>query len=299
MRLLITGATGHSGVFFLEYLNNNNLGFDSIRCIVRATSDLSVFKNFNNLDFEYVQGDIENQDFLNEVASDVDVILNIANIRFSTLLVEAAVKNSVPWLIGVHTTGRYSKFKSASSEYIAIEDKLLAERKIDLTILRPTMIYGSMRDKNMSKLVKFLDKSPVFPIFGDGSNLMQPVRAQDLGKAYYDVLKNREKTMNKEYNLSGADEIRYEQIINVVSGYLNKKTYLIKLPIKLSYGFTKMANKIIPKFPINEEQVLRMQEDKVFSHEDAKKDFGYSPSSFKEGIKFEVEEYLRGKGRKQ
>lgn len=299
MRLLITGATGHSGVFFLEYLNNNNLGFDSIRCIVRATSDLSVFKNFNNLDFEYVQGDIENQGFLNEVASDVDVILNIANIRFSTLLVETAVKNSVSWLIGVHTTGRYSKFKSASSEYIAIEDKLLAERKIDLTILRPTMIYGSMRDKNMSKLVKFLDRSPVFPIFGDGSNLMQPVRAQDLGKAYYDVLKNREKTMNKEYNLSGADEIRYEQIINVVSGYLNKKTYLIKLPIKLSYSLSKIANKIIPKFPINEEQVLRMQEDKVFSHEEAKKDFAYSPSSFKEGIKVEVEEYLRGKCRKQ
>lgn len=296
MRLLITGATGHSGIFFLEHLNNNNLGFDSIRCLVRGTSDLSVFNNFNNLDFEYVQGDIEDYDFLDKVSSEVDVILNIANIRFSSLLVEAAVKNSVPWLIGVHTTGRYSMFKSASAEYISIEDKLLAERKIDLTILRPTMIYGSMKDKNMSKLIKFLDKSRIFPVFGDGSNLMQPVRAQDLGRAYYDVLKNSEVTKNKEYNLSGLDEIRYDQIIKLVSRFLNKKTYLIKFPIKLSYSLSKFANKVIPKFPINEEQVLRMQEDKVFSHEEAKKDFGYNPATFKDGIKIEVEEYLRIKG---
>lgn len=299
MRLLITGATGHSGIFFLEHLNNNNLGYNNIRCLVRPTSDLSALNDFDNLNIEYVEGDIDDQTFLNEISNEVDVILNIANIKFSIPLVEAAVKNSVLWVIGVHTTGRYSKFKSASFEYISIEDKLLAERKVDLTIIRPTMIYGSMKDKNMSKLVKFLAKSPVFPIFGDGSNLMQPVRAQDLAQAYYDILNNSEVTKNKEYNLSGLDEIRYEKIIKIVSSYLDKKVFLVKLPINLSYRLSKLANKIIPNFPINEEQVLRMQEDKVFSHEEAKKDFGYNPLSFNEGIKVEVDEYLRSKGTKK
>lgn len=296
MRLLITGATGHSGVFFLEHLNNNNLGYDNIRCLIRSTSDTSELQKFKNLNFEFVKGDIEDQGFLNEVCSDTDVILNIANIRFSALLVEAAVNNSVTWLIGVHTTGRYSQFKSASAEYISIEDKLLEERKINLTILRPTMIYGSMKDRNMSKLIKFLDKSKFFPVFGDGSNLLQPVRAQDLGKAYYDVLRNKGVTQNKEYDLSGLDEIRYDDIIKTISSYLNKKVFFVKIPIKLSYLLSKAANKIIPKFPINEEQVLRMQENKVFSHEKARQDFGYEPTNFKDGIKFEVEEYLKNKG---
>ena len=260
---------------------------------------MSALNDFDNLNIEYVEGDIDDQTFLNEISNEVDVILNIANIKFSIPLVEAAVKNSVLWVIGVHTTGRYSKFKSASFEYISIEDKLLAERKVDLTIIRPTMIYGSMKDKNMSKLVKFLAKSPVFPIFGDGSNLMQPVRAQDLAQAYYDILNNSEVTKNKEYNLSGLDEIRYEKIIKIVSSYLDKKVFLVKLPINLSYRLSKLANKIIPNFPINEEQVLRMQEDKVFSHEEAKKDFGYNPLSFNEGIKVEVDEYLRSKGTKK
>lgn len=49
------------------------------------------------------------------------------------------------------------------------------------------------------------------------------------------------------------------------------------------------------KAMISVEQVLRMNEDKVFSHEDASADFGYSPKGFEEGIRGEVEEYLQDK----
>ncbi|WP_268807445.1 hypothetical protein [Tepidibacillus decaturensis] len=40
-----------------------------------------------------------------------------------------------------------------------------------------------------------------------------------------------------------------------------------------------------------------MQEDKDFNYDEAAKDFGYTPLSFQEGIKGEVEEYLRSKQR--
>jgi len=38
-----------------------------------------------------------------------------------------------------------------------------------------------------------------------------------------------------------------------------------------------------------------MNEDKVFPHADAARDFGYSPASFQDGIKGEVAEYLAGR----
>ncbi|HZK60446.1 MAG TPA: hypothetical protein VFC41_00130, partial [Anaerovoracaceae bacterium] len=57
----------------------------------------------------------------------------------------------------------------------------------------------------------------------------------------------------------------------------------------------KVYNSIFGKRAIiSVEQVLRMQEDKVFDHEMAKNDFGYNPVSFEEGIKDEVQEYLQG-----
>ncbi|MDD4566107.1 MAG: hypothetical protein PHE79_11620, partial [Eubacteriales bacterium] len=45
---------------------------------------------------------------------------------------------------------------------------------------------------------------------------------------------------------------------------------------------------------ITVEQVMRMQEDKAFSHEEAYRDFGFDPLPFEEGIREEVDEYLAG-----
>ena len=41
------------------------------------------------------------------------------------------------------------------------------------------------------------------------------------------------------------------------------------------------------------EKMLRLGEDRSFSHEAASRDFGYAPDSFNEGLKREVEEYMK------
>ena len=153
------------------------------------------------------------------------------------------------------------------------------------------MIYGSSRDRNMYKLIKFIDKFPVFPIFGSGNNLMQPVTARDLAIAYQQVLNNKQTCINQNYNLSGQYPIKYKQLIKEVASQLDKKIILIHIPIKLSYYTVLIGKRLIPGFPLNEEQVLRMQEDKDFTHLKAEKEFKYNPMSFEEGIKIEVNEF--------
>ncbi|MDW4260925.1 NAD-dependent epimerase/dehydratase family protein [Staphylococcus saprophyticus] len=293
MKLLITGASGHSGRMFIEILKSNTLGYDEIHVVVR-NNDLDDLLRNSGLNFVKHNGDLEDIEFLNDITKNIDTILHIAGIQMSDKLFNVAVRNNVNWIIGVHTTGRYSQFKSASGEYIEIEDNLLKLReKINITILRPTMIYGSSKDRNMYKLVRFIHKSPVFPVFGNGNNLMQPVTAKDLAIAYAQVLENYSVTKNNNYNLSGKYAIKYNHLIKEVANNMNKKIKLIRIPIKLSYYLVFVARKIIPGFPLNEEQVLRMKEDKDFTHIKATEDFGYNPMSFEEGIKDEINEYKR------
>ena len=59
---------------------------------------------------------------------------------------------------------------------------------IDLTILRPTMIYGSLDDQNMVKFIKMTDKLRLFPMVKGGRFALQPVHQQDLGRAYLQVI---------------------------------------------------------------------------------------------------------------
>lgn len=292
MKLLITGASGHSGKIFLENLNKENINkYDEVHVIVR-NNNLDKFISQSRLNIIVHHGDLKDYKFLKEVTKDIDTILHIAGIQISENLFDAAIANNVNWIIAVHTTGRYSKFKIASEDYIRIEDKLLTFRdKINITILRPTMIYGSSRDRNMYKLINFISTFPVFPIFGSGNNLMQPVTAKDLAIAYQQVLDNKEICINQNYNLSGQYPIKYKHLVKEVASQLGKKIIFIHLPIKLCYYSVLVGNRLIPHFPLNEEQVLRMQENKDFTHLKAEKDFGYKPMSFENGIKSEIREY--------
>lgn len=297
--LYITGITGHSGKWFLKRLETENYT-DKVRCVMRydKTSYPEKYEIFEgiDLDIEFVIGDLADQEFLSTSLVGVDIILHIASIKLSKTIIEAAISAGVQWAILVHTTGRFSKYKSASESYIRIEDHILTKRnEIAVTVLRPTMIYGSSEDRNMYRLISFLAKYPAFPLFGKGDNLMQPVHARDLGNAYYDVLTHPHTTRNKEYDLSGKKSITYRCIIETICQYLGRKVPIITIPFGLSLAAVKAYNFMFGKRAIiSVEQVLRMQEDKVFSHQKAFQDFNYTPCSFEEGIKAEVEEYLNG-----
>ncbi|MDK9852966.1 NAD(P)-dependent oxidoreductase [Staphylococcus equorum] len=293
MKLLITGASGHSGKIFMDNLKLISINYDEIHIVVR-NNDLDSVIEASELNIVIHKGDLNDSLFLDEITKNIDTILHIAGIQMSRKLFHAAITNNVDWIISVHTTGRYSQFKIASEEYIEIEDELLELRnQINVTILRPTMIYGSSKDKNMYKLIKFIDKSPIFPVFGNGENLMQPVTATDLAIAYSQVLEKPGITKNNNYNLSGKYPIKYRELLKEVALQLNVKIKFIRIPIKLSYFLVLFGNKIFPKFPLNEEQVLRMQEDKDFTHLKATEDFGYCPMSFEDGIVEEIKEYKR------
>jgi nucleoside-diphosphate-sugar epimerase len=294
--LYVTGITGHTGKWFLDRLIKERYK-GKIRCLVRENSNTSLLDQ-SQLNIEKVFGSLEDKGFLESTMVGVETVVHISSILFSNNVVDAAIKNNVKWAILVHTTGRYSNFKSASEEYIKIEDGILKKRdQIGITVLRPTMIYGSSGDRNMYKLVDYLARHKFFPMFGKGENLMQPVHAKDLGNAYYEVLVKKDKTFNKDYNLSGRDPIQYIDLIRCVSETLNRKNIIVKIPLWFSVFAARIYNAISKKALISVEQVLRMQEDKVFSYEDAAKDIGYSPLSFSEGIKGEVQEYLASKQR--
>ncbi|MBJ6361977.1 NAD-dependent epimerase/dehydratase family protein [Paenibacillus sp. GCM10012307] len=288
--LYVTGITGHTGRFFIERLISENYK-EPIRCLVRGNSDTSILDN-SGLNIEKVYGSLDDLNFLKESMSGSQIVLHIASILHSNNVTEAALMNQIPWVIYVHTTGRYSSYKSASEEYIKIEDGILRKKnQLGMTILRPTMIYGSSGDRNMYKLVAYLGRHKFFPMFGQGNNLMQPVHARDLGMAYYDVILNKDRTLNKEYNLSGKEPIKYIELVRCVSRALNKKNTIVKIPLKLSLIAAKIYNAITTRAIISVEQVLRMQEDKVFSYAEATKDFNYNPVAFSEGIIEEVQEY--------
>jgi len=289
--LLVTGITGHTGKYFLNELVDKGYK-GQLRCVVRDSSNVEILEN-SNLDIDIVAGDLNNKFFINEIMKDVNTVLHIYNIHHSKEIVSAALNHRVERVILVHTTGIYSKFKSASAEYIRIESEVLkmAKDKLALTILRPTMIYGDLCDHNMSNFIKMIHHLKIYPLIDGGKGLIQPVNARDLGKAYYDVLMNAEATSNKNYDLSGSNPLSIKEALSIISELMNKKTIFVNVPLNLSVLFAKVLMWIsFGKINIVE-KVMRMGESRAYSHESAKKDFNYKPMNFREGILIEINQF--------
>jgi len=295
--LLVTGITGHTGRYFLQELIDHKYE-GPIRCIVRETSDTSMLDN-SGLNIEKAVGELTDQDFLDGAMVDVDEVIHIASIFYSTKVIKAAVKNNVKRAIFVHTTGIYSKYKSASEEYQDIERTVkqtieVNKSEIQLIYLRPTMIYGYLNDRNMIIFIKMVDKLRVFPVISKGKNLLQPVNGRDLGKAYYQILLNKE-IITGDYILSGDEPISMLEMLELISNYLNKKTFFINIPLGMGVFMGRLLKFITFNRIDYIEKIQRMGEDRNFHHDAAKAGFKYSPMLFRDGLKIEVDEYLKSK----
>ncbi|MEI7884112.1 MAG: NAD(P)H-binding protein [Clostridia bacterium] len=292
--LLVTGITGHSGKYFLKELIEHKYDGE-IRCLVRATSDTSLLDS-SGLKIEKRIGNLDDPEFIDQAMVGIDTVMHIGSIFYSINVMKAVANNKVRRAIFVHTTGIYSKYKSAAEDYKNIElsiAKIIEENtsKIGLIYLRPTMIYGYIKDGNMIVFIKMVDKLRLFPVINHGESLLQPVNGRDLGKAYYQVLSNQN-IMQGDYILSGEKPIKMLDMFKLISEYLNKKTRFISFP--LGFGvFLAMLLKGISLGRIDHiEKIQRMGENRSFSHESASRDFNYLPMSFAEGLKMEIQEYL-------
>lgn len=240
----------------------------------------------------------EGQNSFFNILSDVDTVINIAGISISTEIAEAAAQNGVRRLILVHTTGVYSKYKAAGELYRKI-DKAVCEicqsNGIVLTICRPTMIYGNIYDNNVVKFIKMVDRFPVMPVVKGARFKLQPVHYEDLAKAYYDILVNEDKTANKAYNLSGGAPIFLRDMLTTIGANLGKKVRFFSCPFWIAYSGAWMLYLVSFGKKDYREKVQRLCEDRTFSYEEARADFGYAPRTFEEGVTAEVNQYKESK----
>ena len=279
MKLLISGATGLLGRETLRLLTT--IGTYSIRCLVRRTSDVTRLGGV-----EIVYGDADDEESLYRAARGTDAFLHIAGLEYAPQVLPALHRAGVPRLLMVGSTSVHSAHEHRSGWRRNMEG-LVRESGLDWTVVRPTMIYGSELDKNMHKLLRFLDLSPVFPIFGTGENLWQPVHYKDLARAILTALEKPE-AVNQSYDLPGARPLTYEDLVHTAAAALDKKPRIIRLPLEpVRHALSLAENARLP-LPIKSEQVMRLREDKAYPYEKVRRDLGYAPRTFPEGIAQEV-----------
>jgi nucleoside-diphosphate-sugar epimerase len=280
MRVLLTGGTGLLGGALLAVLLGQG---HEVRALVREGSPRAA-----NLDprVEVVRGDAGDARSLSLALSGTDALLHVAGIEYAAQAVEAARLARVGRLVVVGSTSVHSAYPHRSGPRLRME-ALVRDSGLDYTIVRPAMIYGTEQDRNMHRLLRFLDRSPVFPMFGSGENLWQPVYYEDCARGVYEALQ-RPVAIGQAYDLPGAEPLAYLDLVRTAAGALGRKPRIVRLPLEPVRRALAAAEWLRLPLPVASEQVLRLGEDKAYPYEKARSELGYAPRPFREGIALEA-----------
>ena len=124
---------------------------------------------------------------------ELDAFLSFAPIWVVPSYLERLSASKVRRVVVLSSTSRFIKEQSPDPRERALAQCLIRaedcvrkwaqERGVEWVILRPTMIYGFGRDKNIAEVARFIRRFGFFPLIGGGVGLRQPVHVDDVVQA--------------------------------------------------------------------------------------------------------------------
>lgn len=163
-----------------------------------------------------------------------------------------------------------------------LSEKSCGVQKIDLVILRPTLIYGDPRDGNLSNIIRFIQWFGFYPIVGRGGGLRQPIHVNEVADSCFAILNTGTKKTGT-YAISGGEVLSYKQMVTRIFKHLGKKPLILSLPLNLFRFCIDMMTKVGVFTSISPSMADRMNCDLCFDHSRAMRDFDFNPGKFTYG----------------
>lgn len=198
-------------------------------------------------------------------------------------------RNGIRRILALSSTSRFTKDTSSDISEQSLAKRLVdaegrlekwAEQKgIEWVILRPTLIYGLGKDKNISEIARFIRLFKFFPLLGSAQGLRQPIHVEDVANACF-LAFSSSGTANRAYNLSGADVLSYRDMVTHIFKALNRRPRMLTVPLGV-FRFAVACVRTLPRYKHwSVAMAERMNRNLVFDHSDAEKDFGFHPRKF-------------------
>ena len=150
-------------------------------------------------------------------------------------------------------------------------------------VLRPTLMFGWFDPKHLGWLSRFMAKTPVFPIPGDGKYMRQPLYIRDFCRAIVWAMENRPD--GAVYDVVGDQRIDYVDIIRLIKKVKGLRTLIVHIPV----GFFRFLLKAYALFthrpPFTADQLDALAAGDDFKGVDTEKVFGFRQTPFEQAIR--------------
>lgn len=192
-------------------------------------------------------------------------------------------------LVALSSTSRFTKHEAADAGERDVAQRLAAAeeairgwgaaRGVSTVILRPTLIYDGLHDKNITLIASFIRRRGWFPVLGPAAGLRQPVHVDDVAAACTAALTRG--ASGAAYDLSGAETLSYRDLVGRVAEGVGVHPRVVALP-RWVVRVAVPVLRLLPAFRgLSVGMFDRMNEDLVFDHSAARRDLGFEPQGFR------------------
>lgn len=275
MKVLVTGAAGLTGGATVRALVAQ--GHDVIG-LVRRADQAALVTSFGS---RPLVADCRDEPAMSRALAGVDGLVHVAGIHLAPDLARA-VQRSPDHVVVVSTSGIRSRHR-ASVDVYARGEAAVQEAFPHAVLLRPTMIYGSERDRNIHHVIALADRLHVLPLFGPSTAKLQPVHFEDLALAITGVLGKR---ADRPVDVGGGDALSIRDLASAIFHALGLPPRFVRLPMAPSVVAARVVDRT--RGWRLAERLLRMEEDRTVDNTRIVELAGLEPRAFAQGVSAEV-----------
>ncbi|MBX3746417.1 MAG: complex I NDUFA9 subunit family protein [Verrucomicrobiae bacterium] len=203
-------------------------------------------------------------------------------------LLEAALAAKVPRLIHMSALGtrpgapaRYHQTKWAAEQRVR-------DNPLPWTIFRPSLIYGP-GDAVTRLFAKLSRWSPCLPVMGPGTAMLQPIRVENVARAFVRSLSTPE-SEGRTYELCGHDRLDFKAFLRAILEACGRRRLLLPIPLPIARLQAALFERVFPAVlhqppPLSRDQLLMLQEDNVGDPAPADRTFQLVHLPFREDLR--------------
>ncbi|WP_114240535.1 NAD(P)-dependent oxidoreductase [Dyella sp. C9] len=205
------------------------------------------------------------------------------NIDATKLVLDAARRHATPYLVHISSSVVVSVADDDYTNTKKAQEKLVVESGLTHCVLRPTLMFGWFDPKHLGWLSRFMAKTPVFPIPGNGRYMRQPLYERDFCRCIVRCVDAQPD--GDIYDIVGDTRIDYVDIIKTIKRAKGLRTLIVHIPYGLFYLLLKTYALFSGKPPFTADQLKALTAGDDFKGVDTEKTFGVRQTPFADAVK--------------
>jgi NADH dehydrogenase len=135
-----------------------------------------------------------------------------------------------------------------------IADTLFEGSGLDVTVLRPSLVYGPGTRGVFVKLAGLVKALPVIPIIGPGQWHLRPLYLDDMVSIIVETLA-RPELAGRTYDVGGPDRVTYVEFVSAICQAIGRPCRRVHLPVRISFVLAWILERLLPSPPLTVENV--------------------------------------------